>query len=889
MEARVQLRALAPLHLNTIAQCIAKFSGPGIGFFCCASSELFVLLSNMSVCVCAQIHAKRCDRAIKFLRRSEKHELRKMWTFELVASQARNDYANVYRLSRLLAGGVGPKRRKLNLPMYMGDRESWRTLLAKPGSEGGCLASDLPVHNSLPFVPPLRSFSSEAIDYAKQDRQDIRHRMWKVKLRRTPPRWSFPSAIWRMLMWPNRFRKQIRSGVGYTEPPISNPLFQKGFFWLCVSIRAHARIPHVWNTSCAFSTPKGKGLDLKGLRLLHCLDGFSKVYMACMWHNSGLDRIAHRSYSSGYAPKRRREQSILTQMLLASRLSNAKISFVQDSYDATNAFASINSGLLRAVVSAHSHCPHATSVLHQRTHEANFILPCVDGDLCMLIQSGTLPGDSVAGIWFLCVYHKAVDGFLAESNSRITLSIPWLHRCICDNSEQLMLWQINQHAIDVSASGYADDLFRTTLVRSYDELVCKTARNDRLLEFHLGGVGVSTNWGKRMSLVRFYGVGAQAHQRRAFDSGASLSLRYLGPLLRFDGGLKCELGARKNATRAGFAQLGAFWRSNAPEKWKFNVFNSMCTNLLASGVAAMAPHDQFVSESNTVHVKLLRQVLKGGACNKEGPHFVAMSNKEVLRRANASDMFVFLRMQRLKWWQKIVLQPMSNVQVLAVMFGQARWEPRPPVSSTGRFTGFHNRWTSQFRDDLEALFSACDNEICLPALELPSALFTCEHIRDSFLSLDVSAIKSAANSVCIPPPNWSAPSSPLADVSLSLPFVCPHEESSEPRCPRFKSSQALSMHLVRRHGEQNLAQALTCANACIVCGNIYTSKMYAARHLARCIQTGMCPRSQGSVSERQIKFSLPIKCGVCKLEFDHYVSARAHLCSHLPAEIEIEL
>jgi hypothetical protein len=185
-----------------------------------------------------------------------------------------------------------------------------------------------------------------------------------------------------------------------------------------------------------------------------------------MWQYSGLNRIAHRYYSSGYAPFRRREQAILAQMVLANRLNTSGISYIQDSYDATNAFASVTSGMLRAVVRAHSYCSHARNVLVQRTNEANMVLECADGELSLLIKSGTLPGDSIAGIWFLCVYHKAVDAFLRESHSPISVSVPWIHRCICDTDEYAMRWQIDPHRIDISVSGYADDLFRTTIVSS---------------------------------------------------------------------------------------------------------------------------------------------------------------------------------------------------------------------------------------------------------------------------------------------------------------------------------------------------------------------------------------------------------------------------------------
>ena len=128
----------------------------------------------------------------------------------------------------------------------------------------------------------------------KEDKDSIKKRMWKVKLQKALPRWSFAIAIWRTLMFPNRTSKGKRQGIGYEDETFSNPLFHRFLFWLCAAIRAHAKVPNQWNISSAFTIPKPSGMDLKGLRVLHSLDGMGKADFSCMWHNSGIDRIAHR-------------------------------------------------------------------------------------------------------------------------------------------------------------------------------------------------------------------------------------------------------------------------------------------------------------------------------------------------------------------------------------------------------------------------------------------------------------------------------------------------------------------------------------------------------------------------------------------------------------------
>ena len=108
-----------------------------------------------------------------------------MWVCELAEAKARNDFATVWKITRLLAGGIGPKCRKLNSPHYTGDMESWKDLLSKPGCEGGCLASPAPP------PPPAASsvrVSTHDIEMAKEDKDSSKKRMWKVKPRKAPPR-----------------------------------------------------------------------------------------------------------------------------------------------------------------------------------------------------------------------------------------------------------------------------------------------------------------------------------------------------------------------------------------------------------------------------------------------------------------------------------------------------------------------------------------------------------------------------------------------------------------------------------------------------------------------------------------------------------------------------
>eukprot|EP00959_Pyramimonas_sp_CCMP1952_P295240 6174929-Pyramimonas_sp.AAC.1 len=54
----------------------------------------------------------------------------------------------------------------------------------------------------------------EAMREAKEDFGRISGAFKRVKLRKTPPEWSFPAGTWRMMLWLRDFRRQSRAGVG---------------------------------------------------------------------------------------------------------------------------------------------------------------------------------------------------------------------------------------------------------------------------------------------------------------------------------------------------------------------------------------------------------------------------------------------------------------------------------------------------------------------------------------------------------------------------------------------------------------------------------------------------------------------------------------------------
>ena len=97
---------------------------------------------------------------------------------------------------------------------------------------------------------------------------------------------------------------------------------------------------------------------------------------------------------------------------------------------------------------------------------ARMVLPCADGALCCNIGSGTVPGNTIAGPWFLAAYHPCLDTYLqGVQRLAITAICPELQQGLADlqqdESAQLPGLPPVPSQMDVSLTSYANDVART--------------------------------------------------------------------------------------------------------------------------------------------------------------------------------------------------------------------------------------------------------------------------------------------------------------------------------------------------------------------------------------------------------------------------------------------
>eukprot|EP00959_Pyramimonas_sp_CCMP1952_P415970 8715212-Pyramimonas_sp.AAC.1 len=154
------------------------------------------------------------------------------------------------------------------------------------------------------------------------------------------------------------------------------------------------------------------------------------------------------------------------------------VSSALDLYDASNAFARVSHADLARVLAC-ARIPRWKNVLMQRLSHAIMSLGCAGGVLVLKICSGTLPGDTIAGLWFLCVYHLSVDRFQRDTlDTRLCCRLPWMVDAISDSPKgQLEVRIAARTPIDISLTSCADDVGKRRIVTSHQQCLGRGAQS----------------------------------------------------------------------------------------------------------------------------------------------------------------------------------------------------------------------------------------------------------------------------------------------------------------------------------------------------------------------------------------------------------------------------
>ena len=354
---------------------------------------------------------------------------------ELQEAWERRDFATTWKLTRILTGKrIGPKKRRLVAPQAASfNKKEWLAHLARPGSQGDTQGAQ----------------QTRVIEHVFED-------VWHEHL--------FAKLLQRVVFFLVRYGdywliQTLCEADSVTALALNNVrhvhLFLMWFFkhwfgtWLF-----HEKLREVGTclkvSHCQTTMARQAFLDCCRYTTL---DTGGKTYYSQLWK-----LVTHswkRDYATGYCHRRRREQAIAQHGVLLERA--AKENLTATLYDLTNAFAcgaqesqAGDPASLADVVRGEVQNLTAREHFCQRLAGGQLRLQCVDGQLAAKIGSGTLPGDMVAGGWFLLHFHPKLDAFFsATPELQIKVTSPFA----IPNAPEVL---------DVGTSTFADDIIRET-------------------------------------------------------------------------------------------------------------------------------------------------------------------------------------------------------------------------------------------------------------------------------------------------------------------------------------------------------------------------------------------------------------------------------------------
>ena len=839
---------------------------------------------------------KQLDKKLRTLFRRQRAHRKAKLAEELHEAWLRRDVAACWKISRKLAGKIGPKFRTLNAPRATLSRQDWSSYLSAPASAGGFCAVDErfvpPARFSEPVLWSFPELGEEASDLHKAVARSIA----VAPLRKVPKEGCLPTGLLRMLVAPRFLQASKRQGLGFKHPRVETTYIWACLRWLFLAVLSLGRCPRSWHVSTAFTIPKQNAKQgCAGQRLLHSVDPLGAHVASWAWNRLCLN--IGRPYSYGYQRGKRREQAIAQIAVVSQRLAANKLSHSADFYDACNAFPSPSKQILsETLVGAEP--LWCSMLLQDRLDFAATTLSCADGPLFLRIGSGTLPGDKVAAQWFLAAYNDATDRFRQHvSGEPVFVDCSALRNFICETDEEKQeLLTLATSQVDVSMATYADDIARIRRFHNMRTYISTLIGQADALDQALATVNCTQNREKLACLPRVFGKNANItkklifHNKLEVPGRAEVAARYLGPYLHINGFHRSEVERRLSAANRNFMLLSRFWCATGNNRWKGIMFKAGIQSAQFSGLAALPVAKTCLQALDRQTAVLARRAVLG-ACALEGNsgHAEALATKEVLKKLRTHLPSIQLAKQKLAWWQKIVAKPVPNFLLLAALFGKATWDSKNPIRDDGRAHETQYAFLAELLELLVRLARVSDlEEVIDDILKFPLLLFCDAEIRDRFLAVDVTLLEAEARSVCIPPPGWTAPAL-LPSEPASRVWRCGINGCSA----AFSTRKGLVIHKVHSkqdgHGTRILANVITVNNQCVLCNRYFASITTAKQHTRRSIEkNGDCAK-HGSSTIFTNTTPGPFRCRLCELIFEDLQSARFHMLSHLPANCVLSL
>ena len=197
---------------------------------------------------CARARAAEADHHVRSIKRAQRRNLESGGLIELQEAWERRDFAATWKLTRILTvKRIGPKKRRLAAPQAASfSKQERMEHLARPGSQGGCAAT--PVDMSQTGHVPATDYT-HAAHWARVSEPRFRKCLARAPFRKAHPAWSFPSALWRLLVESNALRGKQRHGIGFEQRATRSDVFDEVFRALVWHMCVSRRTPRSWHVS----------------------------------------------------------------------------------------------------------------------------------------------------------------------------------------------------------------------------------------------------------------------------------------------------------------------------------------------------------------------------------------------------------------------------------------------------------------------------------------------------------------------------------------------------------------------------------------------------------------------------------------------------------------
>ncbi|CAK0909260.1 unnamed protein product, partial [Prorocentrum cordatum] len=271
----------------------------------------------------------------------------------------------------------------------------------------------------------------------------------------------------------------------------------------------------------------------------------------------------------------------------------------------------------------------------------------------------------------------------------------------------------------------------------------------------------------------------------------------------------------------GWRSLGKLWAEPLPPRMRILLFIAYVQSAGLSGLTGFVPPRSFTDKLDAVFLRFLR-VLSRGTTEEIDGKVSGETYAQVFAHHKLSRTVVELRIQRIRWYQKMARHPQRHSQVLTGIFGSTRLDlavDRPRMGMNGDPNEHSTPWARQVYSDLE-IFAKVD-----PASRFAQAWNSRDGLLDFFRKEEFRKVfdgKWLQHIRHLFDRHYGAEEKEVKYKGVEYmeggedanEFICTHETPEGHVCGSvFTTMRALAAHLIKTHKLRELYSMLTTTNA----------------------------------------------------------------------------